>query len=44
MKRSRFSEHQILNILKAVEGGRLVKDICREHGISVGTYSNWKAK
>ncbi|WP_370637255.1 transposase [Legionella sp. 16cNR16C] len=31
MKRSRFTEHQILNILKYVENGRLVKDVCREH-------------
>jgi putative transposase len=44
MKRTRFTEHQILNILKAVENGRLVKDVCREHGISDGTYYNWKAK
>lgn len=44
MKRSRFTEHQILNILKHVENGRLVKDVCREHGISDGTYYNWKAK
>ncbi|KTD20040.1 transposase ORF-A, IS-type [Legionella israelensis] len=34
MKRSRFTENQILNILKSVEVGRLVKDVCREHGIS----------
>ncbi len=44
MKRSRFTEHQILNILKHVETGRLVKDVCREHGISDATYYNWKAK
>ncbi|MCP0914258.1 IS3 family transposase [Legionella sp. 27cVA30] len=44
MKRSRFTEHQILNILKHVENGRLVKDVCREHGISDATYYNWKAK
>jgi putative transposase len=34
MKRSRFSEHQIIAILKAVEAGRTVKDVCREHEIS----------
>ncbi|SCY45433.1 putative transposase, partial [Legionella israelensis DSM 19235] len=44
MKRSRFTENQILNILKSVEVGRLVKDVCREHGISDATYYNWKAK
>ncbi len=44
MKRTRFTEHQIINILKAVERGRLVKDVCREESISEGTYYNWKAK
>ena len=44
MKRSRFSEYQIVRILKEVEGGRTVKDISREHGISDTTYYNWKAK
>ncbi len=44
MKRTRFSEHQILRVLKEVEGGRAVKDICREYGISDTTYYNWKAK
>jgi putative transposase len=34
MKRSKFSEHQIIAILKAVEAGRTVKDVCREHEIS----------
>jgi len=44
MQRSRFSETQIVKILKEVEGGRLVKDVCREHGISDATYYNWKSK
>ena len=44
MKRSRFSEYQIVRILKEVEGGRTVKDISREHGISDTTYYNWKAR
>ena len=44
MKRSRFSEHQIVRILKETEGGRTVKDICRENSISAATYYNWKAK
>ena len=36
--------HQIVRILKEVDGGRTVKDICREHGISDATYYNWKSK
>lgn len=44
MKRSRFSETQIINILKSVESGRTVKDVCREHGISESSYFSWKAK
>lgn len=44
MKKSRFTETQIVKILKEVEGGRLVKDVCREHGISDATYYNWKSK
>ena len=44
MKKSRYSESQIVKILKEVEGGRLVKEVCREYGISDATYYNWKAK
>lgn len=44
MKKSRYTETQIVGILKAVESGRLVKDVCREYGISDATYYNWKAK
>lgn len=44
MQRSRFTETQIVKILKEVEGGRLVKDVCREYGISDATYYNWKSK
>ncbi len=44
MKRSKFSEYQIVRIIKEVEGGRTVKEICREHSISDATYYNWKAK
>lgn len=44
MKRSRFSETQIVKILKEAEAGRQVKDVCREYGISDATYYNWKSK
>ena len=44
MKKSRYSETQIVKILKEVEGGRLVKEVCRECGISDATYYNWKSK
>ena len=43
MKKSRFNETQIITILKAVEAGRQVKDVCREYGISTASYYNWKA-
>lgn len=44
MKKSRFTETYIVKILKEVEGGRLVKEVCREYGISDATYYNWKTK
>jgi putative transposase len=44
MKKSKFSEFQVVKILKAVEGGIAVKDICREQGISSATYYKWKSK
>jgi len=44
MKKTRHTESQILKILNEVEGGRLVKDVCREYAIAEGTYYNWKAK
>jgi putative transposase len=44
MKSSRFTETQIIAILKEADAGVLVKDICRKHGISDATYYNWKSK
>ena len=44
MKRSKFSETQIISILKAVETGRSVRDVCREHEVSDATYYKWKSK
>ena len=44
MKKSRFSETQIIAILKEADSGMLVKDICRKHGISDATYYSWKSK
>jgi len=44
MKKSRFSESQIVAILKKQESGVSVKDICRESGISDQTFYKWKAK
>lgn len=38
MKKTRFTETQIITILKVAESGMLVKDICRKHGISDATY------
>ncbi len=43
MKKSRYSESQIVQILKEVEGGRLVKEVCQEYGIADATYYNWKS-
>ena len=44
MKKTRFTENQIINILKQGEVGMSVPDICREHGISKSTYYKWKTK
>ena len=44
MKRSRFSETQIIAILKETDAGMKVEDVCRKHGISNATYYNWKSK
>lgn len=44
MKRIKFSESQIIKILKEYEAGREVKDLCREYSISRATFYNWKKK
>ena len=44
MKRSRFSEEQIIAILREQEAGRPSADVCRKHGISSATFYKWKAK
>lgn len=42
--KQRFSESQILSVLKEAESGIKVSDICRKHGICEGTFSRWKSK
>jgi putative transposase len=42
MKKSRFSEEQIIGILKQHEAGLKTADVCREHGISAATFYCWK--
>jgi len=44
MKRSRFSEEQIIGILKEQEAGMATADVCRRHGISAATFYKWKSK
>ncbi len=44
MRRSRFTETQIVSLLKEAEGGATVKEICRRHGIGDATYDNWKSR
>jgi putative transposase len=44
MKRSRFTDSQILTILKQAEGGSPVPELCREHGISSATFYKWRSK
>ena len=44
MKKSRFSNNQILSILKQAESGVPVPELCREHDISNATFYNWRSK
>jgi putative transposase len=44
MKKKRFTEEQIVRILKEYEGGREIKDLCRELGVTSTTFYNWRKK
>jgi putative transposase len=44
MKKSRYTDNQIISILKQAEAGTPVPELCREHGISSATFYKWRAK
>lgn len=44
MKKSRFSDSQIIAVLKQAEDGTPVPELCREHGVSSATFYKWRAK
>lgn len=44
MKKSRYSDSQIISILKQAEAGTPVPELCREHGISSATFYKWRSK